>query len=316
MSTEDTKACAEAVTDAMGRAFIAKHKDFWPGAGRPSLPDAKELIAAALAAAPTPPPAEGIVSDDAGDASCLRGFIREFGMTPSMMASARDIEKRRADKAEAELASIKALPPLHERIVPAQGDEVARLREALEVAREYLAFDIRAETNTSHRKSVIQADLDLIDAALAVHTTGEHGAMAETADVAPCAWGFLDGAYLWLDVNAERLVSTHDARGRVFPLYAPGTDPAIATLIAERDRALAALDAMRAERDAAAEALEPFAEQADNYEPEEGDGGQIAWASDFTIGQLRYARNTRAALHALATQEKPQGIPAGKEDKP
>lgn len=38
--------------------------------------------------------------DDAGDAATMRGFIREFAMTPSMMASERDIWRQRAIKAE------------------------------------------------------------------------------------------------------------------------------------------------------------------------------------------------------------------------
>ena len=37
-------------------------------------------------------------------------------------------------------------------------------------------------------------------------------------------------------------------------------------------------------------ALRPFAEWADSYEPDEGDGHEVAWAHDATIGMLRAAR--------------------------
>lgn len=45
-----------------------------------------------------------------------------------------------------------------------------------------------------------------------------------------------------------------------------------------------------------AKALEPFAEAAPSYDPDEGDGKNPAWAHDFTIGSLRRAR---AALRKL-----------------
>lgn len=38
------------------------------------------------------------------------------------------------------------------------------------------------------------------------------------------------------------------------------------------------------------EALKPFAEAADAYDPDEGDDRDVAWAHDFTIGSLRRAR--------------------------
>lgn len=38
------------------------------------------------------------------------------------------------------------------------------------------------------------------------------------------------------------------------------------------------------------EALSPFAEAADSYDPDEGDGSNAAWAHDFTIASLRRAR--------------------------
>lgn len=40
---------AVAVTDEMARAFIAKHREIWPGGGWPTLDTAKELLTAALA---------------------------------------------------------------------------------------------------------------------------------------------------------------------------------------------------------------------------------------------------------------------------
>lgn len=44
-------------------------------------------------------------TDDAGDAATLRGFIKTFGSTPSMVASDRDHWKRRAEEAEAQVES-------------------------------------------------------------------------------------------------------------------------------------------------------------------------------------------------------------------
>jgi len=39
----------------------------------------------------------------------------------------------------------------------------------------------------------------------------------------------------------------------------------------------------------ALEALRPFADAAQSYEPDEGDNADVAWAHDFTIGSLRRA---------------------------
>lgn len=39
------------------------------------------------------------------------------------------------------------------------------------------------------------------------------------------------------------------------------------------------------------EALEPFAEAAESYDPDEEDGAGAAWAHDFTIASLRRARS-------------------------
>lgn len=65
--------------------------------------------------------------------------------------------------------------------------------------------------------------------------------------------------------------------------------------------AAALIDALQAAR----EALRPFAEEADRYEPDEGDGDHPAWDTTVTIGDLRRAR---AALpcSAEATQGSPQ----------
>jgi hypothetical protein len=49
------------------------------------------------------------------------------------------------------------------------------------------------------------------------------------------------------------------------------------------------------------QALKPFAEAADSYDPDEGDGRNAAWAHDFTIGSLR------AALSALQSEEDREG---------
>jgi hypothetical protein len=43
------------------------------------------------------------------------------------------------------------------------------------------------------------------------------------------------------------------------------------------------------------EALGPFAEVADYYDPSEGDDKEMAWSHDFTIGSLRRARAAIAA---------------------
>jgi hypothetical protein len=58
--------------------------------------------------------------------------------------------------------------------------------------------------------------------------------------------------------------------------------------------------ALRRELEEAREALEPFAEAAHSYDPNEGDGDDIAWSHDFTIGSLRRAR---AAIRNLAGEK-------------
>lgn len=63
-------------------------------------------------------------------------------------------------------------------------------------------------------------------------------------------------------------------------------------LIAAAEARASALDV---ERDRLREALDPFAEAAASYDPDEGDGGNVAWSHDFTIASLRRAR---AALSA------------------
>ncbi|AEI71026.1 hypothetical protein [EBPR siphovirus 2] len=55
---------------------------------------------------------------------------------------------------------------------------------------------------------------------------------------------------------------------------------------AHAKRAFDKLDVMR-------EALKPFADAAESYDPDEGDGAHIAWAHDFTIASLRRAREAR-----------------------
>jgi chromosome segregation ATPase len=66
--------------------------------------------------------------------------------------------------------------------------------------------------------------------------------------------------------------------GRVGELHARATT-------AEADLATA-----RQQIERLREALEPFAEAADAYEPDEGDGASMAWQHDFRIGALRRAR--------------------------
>ena len=61
---------------------------------------------------------------------------------------------------------------------------------------------------------------------------------------------------------------------------------------------LAALNAatapLVAERDRLREALKPFADEAERYEPDEGDDRHVAWSSPFSIGALRRARSALA----------------------
>ena len=57
---------------------------------------------------------------------------------------------------------------------------------------------------------------------------------------------------------------------------------------------------LRRELEEAREALEPFAEAAHSYDPDEGDGDDIAWSHDFTIGSLRRAR---AAIRNLVGEK-------------
>lgn len=49
----------------------------------------------------------------------------------------------------------------------------------------------------------------------------------------------------------------------------------------------------------ASEALKPFADTADSYEPDEGDGACVAWMHDFTRASVRRARDVRREIVAL-----------------
>jgi hypothetical protein len=97
-------------------------------------------------------------------------------------------------------------------------------------------------------------------------------------------------------------------------------DGGLATLAAERDRALAALDAMQAERDAAAEderkAISIILEQRARYFDRADSHRTWEDAARSYRASLREIEDDairRDARRALAIQEKPQGIPAGKE---
>jgi uncharacterized protein with LGFP repeats len=77
-----------------------------------------------------------------------------------------------------------------------------------------------------------------------------------------------------------------------------------------RDNAVTMWDAERARATAAeakvarmGEALKPFADAADSYDPDEGDDRHAAWAHDFTIGSLRRARS------ALQSEKDREGQP-------
>jgi hypothetical protein len=51
----------------------------------------------------------------------------------------------------------------------------------------------------------------------------------------------------------------------------------------------------------AVEALEPLAEAAGSYDPDEGDGADVAWSHDFTIASLRRARTAASAIRGEKT---------------
>lgn len=55
-------------------------------------------------------------------------------------------------------------------------------------------------------------------------------------------------------------------------------------------------------------ALKPFADEAERYDPDEGDSHYVAWASDFLIGSLRRAR---AALTPDPGSALAEGLPEG-----
>jgi len=59
------------------------------------------------------------------------------------------------------------------------------------------------------------------------------------------------------------------------------------------------IDTIIAEVERLRMALKPFAEEAGQYDPDEGDDEDSAWGSRFTIGDLRRAR---AALTVLAPE--------------
>ena len=132
--------------------------------------------------------------------------------------------------------------------------------------------------------------------------------MAETTEQAATAWEWQHetaGKELRYGVPTGYAAATGwTAR----PLYAPGTDPAIATLIAEQDRALAALaTAAEDERDR----LLAEANEIGRSDPDPDNRRFII--KKFLVDRWATYPADRAALRALATQEKPQGIPAGKE---
>ena len=63
--------------------------------------------------------------------------------------------------------------------------------------------------------------------------------------------------------------------------------PDAASLIGE---AAAAIERLLAERDEARKALRPFADMAGDYDPDDGDGNELAWLEHPKIGDLRRAR--------------------------
>lgn len=74
----------------------------------------------------------------------------------------------------------------------------------------------------------------------------------------------------------------------------------------DHDLAISIAKALSDERQRNAEIMEEvrkvlgcFAEAAASYDPDEGDGDQIAWAHDFKIGSLRSARALLSKLGEL-----------------
>ena len=69
-------------------------------------------------------------------------------------------------------------------------------------------------------------------------------------------------------------------RDHIYPILLTALNAATAELEEERGR-------LR-------EALRPFADEAERYDPDEGDDRDVAWVSDFPIGALRRARSAIA----------------------
>jgi gamma-glutamyl:cysteine ligase YbdK (ATP-grasp superfamily) len=65
---------------------------------------------------------------------------------------------------------------------------------------------------------------------------------------------------------------------------------AVAELTEENKNVGAQMDSFADEIERLREALKPFADAADAYDPPEGDDRDIAWSHDFQIGALRRAR--------------------------
>jgi len=125
--------------------------------------------------------------------------------------------------------------------------------------------------------------------------------MTDTIDVAALGWQIADEQ--WLDTFAKKALAKR-------------IDEAIATALQSQANALAearqnsdiafraaidsgeALENAQEELATMREALEPFAEAAASYDPEEGDDAQAAWAHDFTIGSLRRARRALGGSNA------------------
>lgn len=83
---------------------------------------------------------------------------------------------------------------------------------------------------------------------------------------------------------------TDEARAALSPQMAEACE---STYKCWRERALKAEaenERLRGRVLRAEAALQPFADAAASYDPDEGDGAQVAWAHDFSIGALRQAR--------------------------
>ncbi|MDE2096631.1 MAG: hypothetical protein KGL39_05235 [Patescibacteria group bacterium] len=81
-----------------------------------------------------------------------------------------------------------------------------------------------------------------------------------------------------------------DAHGWVHPNTLPPLGGQLISIIDLSAQITAALARIKELEDG----LRPFADAASTYDPDEGDGSNVAWMHDFTIASLRRARDLLA----------------------